>query len=91
MAKCLDSKCDVDVIYAAVENQRNGKWTIVPLEKAEGDTPGDFDLVPNTTHEVVNILGEMVGEYPVATYLRDKDPTNNYRTHSPSHFLGDSH
>jgi hypothetical protein len=73
--------CGEPVVLAAVENQRNGKWTVLPLEQVEGD----FTLY-DMTHEAVDIMGRVVGEFPVAAQV-----PGDYQTHHPSHYLEQGH
>ncbi len=79
-------KCGKDIVLATIENPRNGKWTVLPLEYSPDiDEIGEFDLT-REVHEAVNIMGEVVGMFPVVEH---KKPSGwcLYRTHSPSHFL----
>ncbi len=80
MTKCPEPTCKVDVTLTAHLNPRNGKWTILPLEESPG--PGDFKVL-NSFHEAVDIMENVVGEFPIST----REP-GSYRTHRPSHFLG---
>jgi len=91
MATCPNPNCNVEVTLAAVKNPRNGKWTVLPLEEHFGfHEKADFTLI-DETHEAVNIMGEVVGEFPVALYQGEMSRLNTYRTHSPSHFLEGGH
>lgn len=82
--------CSQPVIYATTLNQRNGRWTVLPLEDASApDVEADWEL-SGDTHEAVDMLGQPVGSYPVAVYV-NADVGNSYRTHPPSHFLGHEH
>lgn len=79
-------KCGADVELTAVENPRNGKWTILPLDY--GDVArGDFKIL-EATHEAVDIMGEYAGTYPIAEFTPG---VGNHRTHNPSHYLGVEH
>lgn len=81
--------CGQPVTLAAIENPRNGRWTVLPLDYVPDPTmPADFELVPNATHEAVDLMGEVVGEFPVAMYIGQRDGRHEYRTHPPSHYLG---
>lgn len=76
--------CGQQVVLATIENKRNGRWTILPLERVP-DAGGDFRLTAED-HEAVDIMGEPKGDYPVAIYGE-----GDFRTHRPSHYLGDPH
>lgn len=79
-------RCDDDVILAAVHNQRNGKWTAVPLDHAPGNELGNFE-VTDETHEAFGILGNSLGELSVGVYKGDHSPEHEYVPHPPDHFL----
>jgi hypothetical protein len=82
--------CAQPVIYATIRNDRNDRWTVLPLEDASApDVEADFELTGDT-HEAVDILGNPAGVLPVAVYV-NADVGNSYRTHPPSHFLGHEH
>ena len=84
--------CGEEVTLAAVENPRKpDKWTVLPLDGPfeSWSTECNFDLLEET-HEAVDIMGEVVGEFPIAVRT-SMSPGSKYRTHKPSHYLGDSH
>lgn len=85
MSECPEPTCEVDVILTAHQNPRNGRWTILPLHRVADDEPGDFHLT-TSYHETVNIMGESAGEYPISLHV-----PGMFRTHHPSHFLGEVH
>lgn len=79
------SVCFEGVYYCSVQNPRNGKWTVVPLDIApvnEGE--GNFKIDFGQIHEAVDIMNEIVGEFPVGIYSPED---GDHRTHPPSHFL----
>jgi len=89
MAACYNPNCKVDVIYTAFQNHRTGTWIILPLEKGENE--GDFEILQRT-HETVDIMKQPAGEFPVSEELDGIGiGPEFYRTHRPSHFLGDVH
>jgi hypothetical protein len=75
-------KCDEEIIMASVENPRNGKWTLLPLDK----TPDAMDsfILSEDEHEAVDILGNSLGNHPIAILVASD---GQYGPHSPSHFL----
>lgn len=81
--------CGEEVLLAAIWNQRNDKWTVLPLQGPyeSPDTECDFWIPDmNELHEAVDIMGNVVGEFPVAQYTGMLG-TNRWRTHNPSHYL----
>jgi len=80
-------RCKTEVILTAVENPRNNKWTIVPLDSRTYE-PGDFTVDFENYHPTVDIMGEDAGDYPIATYVPAE---GTHRTHSPSHYLALDH
>ena len=86
-------KCGEEILMATIWNQRNDKWTVLPLDGPfeSFDIQADFWIPDmNDLHEAVDILGNVVGEFPVAQ-LVGMNRTNKWRTHPPSHFLGHDH
>ena len=79
-------KCGMAVVMVAVENKRNGNWTAVPLDKAEGEAVGNFKVL-NATHEAWDILKVSLGELPVGVYDGEFDSSLPYLPHPPSHYL----
>lgn len=80
-------KCGEEVVLASVHNIRNNKWTIVPLDAAPApDGQGSFAFRQGMSvlHDAVDIMGEVVGEFPVAEYVPG---VGTYKTHNPSHYL----
>jgi hypothetical protein len=90
MATC--PTCEQPVTLASIENPRNGKWTVLPLDGPfeTWDIECNFDVL-DETHEAVNIMGEVVGEFPVAIHISHLSPGAQYRTHPPSHYLEEVH
>lgn len=88
MTKEVCPTCGREVIMAALENQRNGKWTAIPLDEVFGlEDKGSFTLTIDT-REAFDILGESLGRLPVAVYEGEPTVLNSWTAHSPSHFLG---
>lgn len=87
MAQC--PKCNAEVTLAAVENTRNGKWTVVPLDYDENGGNNTFRLDSSVTHATVDIMGNDAGTYSIGMYVPD-DPECNYKPHPPSHYV-DAH
>lgn len=79
--------CGEEVLLAAVYNQRNDKWTALPLDHAPDDELGNF-ILTDQMHEAFAVLGDSLGELPVAEYTGSAVPSRDYRSHPPSHFLG---
>jgi hypothetical protein len=80
-------ECGREVFLTAVENPRNGKWTVLPLEDAsDPELDADFKVLADT-HEAVDIMGQVVGEFPVAVYTGERSTETLFRTHNPSHYL----
>lgn len=79
--------CGDEVSLVAIYNQRNNKWTALPLEFAEGDELGNF-ILTEKMHEAFGVLGDSLGMLPVAEYTGSGVPSRHYRSHTPSHFLG---
>lgn len=86
MSKSTCPECGADVELTAVENIRNGKWTILPLNYE--DTPGGDFKILEASHDAVDIMGEYAGTYPIAEYTPG---VGNHSTHNPSHYLGHQH
>lgn len=84
MSECPDPKCDIDILFTAHENERNGRWTVLPLESAPDN--GDFRVLMKT-HPAVDIMGQPAGAYHISEYM-GPGLGEGYRTHSSSHFLG---
>lgn len=78
----LCPKCSCAVVYSAVFNPRNSKYTILPLdlraEPAEGEHRFDLKL---DKYETVNLAGEPAGAYYLAT-----PGYGAYTPHAPSHY-----
>jgi hypothetical protein len=81
----LCPSCSQPVVLAAIQNQRNGKWTILPLDKIADEDTANFVLL-DRVHEAVDIMGNVSGPYPVAE-LVELSTSESYRTHPPSHYL----
>lgn len=80
-------RCDREVVLAAVQNQRNQKWTAVPLDYVPGpDAHGNF-IKSVGTHEAFDILGNSLGELPKFFYAQETAIDYSWVTHPPSHFL----
>jgi hypothetical protein len=73
----LCPKCGGEVIMTSHLNQRNGKWTALPLE-----LDGSSFAILGETHEAFGILGDSLGELLVSI-----EAPGEFRPHPPSHFL----
>ena len=79
--------CGQEVLLTSVHNVRNDKWTVLPLDPDDGKV-GDFTVDAEHTVPAVDILGQVVGAYNIATY---KPEQGTHRPHPPSHYLGHDH
>jgi len=82
-------RCDKEILMAAIENPRNGKWTGVPLDEAPHSELGQFEVMEEVlgVHEAFGILGNSLGILPVAIYLAEPTIEAGYSAHPPSHYL----
>jgi hypothetical protein len=77
-------KCGAEVYLTSVQNPRNGKWTVLPLDVTPvPDGQGWFTLT-DVQQEAVDIMGTVAGTFPVVEYTPS---TGTLRTHNPSHYL----
>lgn len=74
--------CGQDIVLAALENQRNGRWVVLPLDPDEAEE-GAF-VATGDEHDTVDLAGEPAGVHPVVEYR--PGTLGCYRTHPPSHF-----
>lgn len=78
--------CQAPVVFTALRNIRNGRWTVLPVDPASVEH-GIVRLAadPDTVHATVDLAGAPAGEWTVVEYAPGA-PEPRWAPHPPSHW-----